>query len=559
MLNLTVKSRLSLAFGALLCISAALGGYSYNRIAALTAQMSDLGSDAMPGLAILGQLNGDIDDCRFAEARAVQAKTKDAAAAAADDWRKAVDKVEADLAIYRPTVNAAEEKAIYDAFVGPWEEYKKIAQGILVLTGQENSEEAAALSAGRSWAVFKTASDMIAKDLDYNIASGRQSVEEGEATANFAKRSILVILVIAIALVVGLALKATRSIMQPIATLVHAVGDISQGRIGQQIPETDRKDEFGPLARALDGWRASLIEAEARRKRDADDAAARDRRAQAIESLTSGFDRTVSGVLNTVADAATQLNGTAQALSATAEQTNRQATTVAAASEEASASVETVAAAAEELSSSIREIGRQVEQSSRITKSASEEAGRTNETVRGLAESSAKIGEVVNLINDIASQTNLLALNATIEAARAGDAGKGFAVVANEVKNLANQTGRATDEISAQIGAVQSATRDAVTAIGGIVRRIEEIDQIAAAIASAVEEQSAATAEIARNVQQAATGTQQVSANIGGVTQASTETGAAAGQVLSSARSMSKQASELREVVGTFLQGVRAA
>jgi methyl-accepting chemotaxis protein len=190
---------------------------------------------------------------------------------------------------------------------------------------------------------------------------------------------------------------------------------------------------------------------------------------------------------------------------------------------------------------------------------AAEEACRITETVKGLAESSARITDVIELINRIAGQTNLLALNATIEAARAGDAGKGFTVVANEVKNLANQTAKATHEIETQIGGVQAATDQAVAAIGTIVKRVEEINHVAAAIASAVEEQHAATAEIARNVQQAATGTQEVSDNIGEVTEAAAGTGAASEQVLSSARSLSRETVQLRDMVGQFLQGVRAA
>jgi len=283
----------------------------------------------------------------------------------------------------------------------------------------------------------------------------------------------------------------------------------------------------------------------------------REARSKAMQSLTSAFDRAVTQGMDTVAVASTGLESTAQSMAANADRTSHQASGLAAATEQASASVQSVASAAEELSASIKEISRQVEQSSAISRTASEEANRTNATVQGLAQSSTRIGEVVKLINDIASQTNLLALNATIEAARAGDAGKGFAVVANEVKSLANQTARATDEISAQIGAVQAATREAVSAIAGIVGRIGEINQIAGAIASAVEAQSAATAEIARNVQQAATGTGQVSANIGAVTLAAAETGSAAADVLTSARALSRQAADLKGVVGTFLNDVR--
>ncbi|CCG39632.1 Putative methyl-accepting chemotaxis protein (fragment) [Magnetospirillum molischianum DSM 120] len=282
----------------------------------------------------------------------------------------------------------------------------------------------------------------------------------------------------------------------------------------------------------------------------------REERGRALQAMTREFNRAVTGVLDTVAHAAANMNGVAQTMSANAEQTKRQALTVSAASDEASGSVQTVASAAEELSASISEIARQVQQSGVASRVASEEADHTNGMVRSLADSSAKIGAVVNLINDIASQTNLLALNATIEAARAGDAGKGFAVVANEVKHLATQTARATDEIGGLIGSVQAKTKEAVAAIASIVARIDDINQISAAIASAVEEQSAATAEIARNIQHAASGTRQVTSTIGGVSQAAAETGQAAEQVLASARSLVDESVALRGVVTRFLNQV---
>ena len=559
MSTLSIKQRLLLAFGLMLLTVLALGGFAVNRVGALTDHLTELGTDVMPGMAVLGQLNGDIDDCRFAETRATRAKDPEAVAKAAQDWHQALSKTEDDLAIYRPTVNTPEEKAIYDQFVTPWEEYKTVAPQVLALAGQGKMDEAAALSDGRSWDLFNAASDIVAKDLDYNVTTGKQSADEALDTATFANRSIMVTIAVATALVLGLSLAAIRAVLGPIASLVSAVDGISQDRIEQEVPHITRQDEFGPLARALEGWRVSLIE----RKRLDDDAEAarqsRERRAQRIEALTERFNSAVSTMLSGVTGASEQMRDTAQAMSANAEQTSRQATSVAAASEEATTNIETVASAAEELSSSIREIGRQVEQSTRISRTASEEAERTDGTVKGLAEKSARIGEVVKLINDIASQTNLLALNATIEAARAGEAGKGFAVVAGEVKSLANQTAKATEEIGAQVAAVQTATGEAVSAIAGIVGRIREIGEIAAAIAAAVEEQQAATAEIARNVAQAAAGSQGVAGTIAGVTRAAGETGAAAGQVLDSAQQMAGQAEGLRAEVTRFIGEVRTA
>ena len=285
----------------------------------------------------------------------------------------------------------------------------------------------------------------------------------------------------------------------------------------------------------------------------------REARQKVLTDLIAAFDKTSTSALAATTEASGQLEVTAQTMTATAEETSRQSTAVAAASEEASSNVQTVATAAEELSASIAEISRQVTQAATAAGKAVDDAKRTDDTVRGLAAAAQKIGDVVQLINDIASQTNLLALNATIEAARAGEAGKGFAVVASEVKSLANQTAKATEEIATQINAMQSVTSDAVTAIQGIGGRITEINEIATSIASAVEEQGAATQEIARNVQQAAAGTQEVSSNITGVTQAAGETGQGAAQVLEASRTVARQADELKAQIGDFLDKVKAA
>jgi methyl-accepting chemotaxis protein len=363
-----------------------------------------------------------------------------------------------------------------------------------------------------------------------------------------------------VGLVIGLiaAFVISRSIALPIKATTHAMGVMTQGDLTIDIPASNHADEIGEMAKALAIFKDGLLDARRMAAAQETDRAAKEQRAHAVEAMTKTFDDQVSAMLDIVAGALTDLEQTAKTMAMTSQETSSQATTVAAATEQASASVSTVATAAEELSASIREIGRQVELSSRTSRTASEEAAKTSEIVRSLADSSAKIGDVVKLINDIASQTNLLALNATIEAARAGEAGKGFAVVASEVKNLASQTAKATEEIGAQIGAVQSSTEHAVTAIGEIVMRIGELNQIATAIASAVEEQSAATGEIARNVQQAALGTREIAQTIIGVTQAASETGAAAGQVLESTQSLGRETNDLKNAVGGFLAGVRS-
>jgi methyl-accepting chemotaxis protein len=282
-------------------------------------------------------------------------------------------------------------------------------------------------------------------------------------------------------------------------------------------------------------------------------------RGQRLDALLKDFETKTADLVGIVASAATELEATARAMTATTDETTQQATNVTAAVEAASVNVQTVASAAEELSASIGEISRQVAQSAEIADRAVQDANRTDAIVKTLAEGAQKIGDVVGLISTIAGQTNLLALNATIEAARAGEAGKGFAVVASEVKSLANQTAKATEDISRQIAQIQVATKEAVTAIEGITETIGEVSRIAASIAAAVEEQGAATQEIARNIHEAATGTQQVSGNIVRVRQGATDTGAAASQVLSAAGDLSGQAERLSGDVQRFVTEVKAA
>ncbi|MBE0531034.1 MAG: methyl-accepting chemotaxis protein [Rhodospirillales bacterium] len=364
------------------------------------------------------------------------------------------------------------------------------------------------------------------------------------------------------ALVLGilLAFFIGRSVSQPIREMMAAMKLLAAGNLDVAVPALERHDEIGEMAGTVQVFKENAnekvrleSEQEAKERR-----AEQDKRA-AMNKMADQFEASVGEVVARVSSAATEMQSSSEAMSATAEETTRQASAVAAASEQASANVETVASASEELSSSIAEISRQVTQASQIAAAAVSEAEQTNVKVQGLAQAANKIGEVVALITDIAEQTNLLALNATIEAARAGDAGKGFAVVASEVKNLANQTAKATDEIGAQIAGIQSATQEAVAAIDSITKTISKINEVNSGVASAVEEQGAATQEIARNVEQAAAGTQEVSSNIGGVSQAANETGAAAGQINRAAGELSQQSETLRTEVNRFLASVRTA
>jgi methyl-accepting chemotaxis protein len=387
------------------------------------------------------------------------------------------------------------------------------------------------------------------------------------------------------ALVLGLlfAFLIARSIVKPVKGLTAGMKELAAGNFGVVLPGLDRKDEVGEMARAVETFKIKAadkarLEAEERQaeeamraaeKRNVAEREAAERaevearlaaeRKTAMHRLADAFEAAVGGIVETVSQASNELEAAAGTLTTTAETTQQLSTTVASASEQASANVQSVASSTEELTSSVNEISRQVAQSTSIADQAVKQAQATDARINALSHAATRIGDVVKLITAIAEQTNLLALNATIEAARAGAAGKGFAVVAQEVKALASQTAKATDEIAGQIAGMQNETMAAVSAIKEIGDTISHISEITATIAAAVEEQGAATGEIARNVSEAAKGTSEVAGTIGQVNHGAAETGTASSQVLASARQLAGESSRLKLEVDKFLATVRAA
>ncbi len=403
----------------------------------------------------------------------------------------------------------------------------------------------------------------IAVPVDFALTDSRWTLilvvprGEIEADAVALRNFALTLAAIAALLGVAVALLVGSILARPIVGMTETMKRIAAGDTDVAIAGADRQSEIGAMAQALTYFQSTVRERrleQARREQDLQDKAADKER---VERLVAEFQVGVGAVTSAISKLSQGMEKSSAAMQTAATTTDRQSANVSSAAHNASANVQVVAAAAEELSASVHEIGRRVKESSDITRQAVAEATTAQDLVRGLDKAAQTVGDVVEMISAVARQTNLLALNATIEAARAGDAGKGFAVVASEVKNLANQTAKATEDIQTQIAGIQSSTKSSVGAIEKIFKRIGDLEQISSSIATAIEEQAMATTEIARNAAQASNGTQDVSGNIEGVAAAARETGAVATDVSAAARDLAAQADVLRRDVDTFLRGVR--
>ncbi|MFV3128772.1 methyl-accepting chemotaxis protein [Niveispirillum sp. KHB5.9] len=557
--NISIRTRVIGAFGVVLALTLLLGLISVSRINSVSDDGLVIGTNALPSVKEVGDIYSSALEIRVNSYQHIISPEKSEMDALEARMQSAIKDLGDSKKNYEALIRSDEERAMYNSMISRWNEYLSLWEKVRELSRQQKSDEAAVMMRQELSPLFLKIQEDTDKIIKFNQDNADGLVAQLQSSAHSSMIIAWSVLALAAILSAAAGWMMITSVVRPVRGMTDTMNRLARHELTVAVEGGNRGDEIGDMARAVQVFKDGLIQADRLAEAQKQEQAAKEARAARINDLIQGFDTQSSAVLRTVSSAATELDATAQSMSAIAEETNRQAAAAAAAAEQTTANVQTVAAAAEEMTASITEINAQVTRSKTISDRAYAEVRQTDGTVAGLAEAAGRIGAVVQLIQDIAGQTNLLALNATIEAARAGEAGKGFAVVASEVKALANQTAKATEEIAAQVTAVQQATDSSVGAIRSIGTTIQSVSEIGTSIAAAMEEQGASTSEISRNVSQAAMGTQEVSANVNQVTEAAAQTGASATQVLGAARELSQQSELLRTQVERFLADIRAA
>ncbi len=557
--TLSIKHRIAGALALLIVCLLVVSGVGLHAVGTLAGDQSRLGKNTLPSVRYAGELRGNVIDARVSVvnhilyAEAARMRTEEEALS------KKTEAVVAAMRHYEPLIDGTKERELFAVFDREWKNYLAAIPAVLEHSRTGRKDLALRENLTNVRPHIKAASEALEKIVALNNDNGEKAVAQGEVTASGAERMMLAIGVVAVVLAASLGTLIVRSISASVRAVLEPMRRLAAGDLAVAIPHQGEPNEIGQIADAVQVFKEASIEARRLAALQAEADAAKMRRAEILDRITRGFEAEAGALTEELAAAATEMEATATSMTEIAAQTNALAVNVSVAAEQTSGNVQQVAGATEEMAASVQEISGQVMHSVGIAAAAIARARETGTIIQDLSDSADRIGAAAGLISGVASQTNLLALNATIEAARAGEAGRGFAVVAAEVKTLAEQTARATQEITARIGAIQSATRGAVEAVQGVSGTIDDMSGIATHIASAIEEQGAATREMARNVQEAARGTRQVTGHIGSVRAGASETGSAATQVLGAARTLAVRSDGLSRAVRSFLDEVRAA
>jgi methyl-accepting chemotaxis protein len=556
--NWSIKRKSALILGLLSGLVLLLGLLSYFLLSSTYSATENLAGNWLPSIKEAGEIRTTVVRMRAAEARVAMSDSPDSYDLGMKTY-STFEKSGLDMVAHykRELVANDDDRQAIDGVAKELETYRAAVAQTAALA-QKNDRLPAEKLYLANQKIYQPVLAAADKVVEVNQKGADASAALARRDYHTAVSVILACAGVSLVLALLSYLVMARTVVAPIGSITATMRILAEDRLDVVIAEAGRGDEIGQMAAALQVFKNNMAEAESLRDQQAAEQERRLTRSRLVDQLVAEFDSSMSQVIRTVSNSSGTLETTARSMSATVDATNGRVTAVSAAAEEASANVQTVAAAAEQLSGSINEIGRRVAESASFAEQATRQADATDSQIAGLSEAAARIGDVVQLINDIASQTNLLALNATIEAARAGDAGKGFAVVAGEVKTLANQTARATDEISAKVVEMQAATAQSVEAVKAIGRTISRIAEISTGIAAAVDQQNAATGEIARNVHQAAQGTAEVSASIVGVARGAAEVGGASHQVLEAAGELTRNAEMLRSQVDGFLSKIKS-
>jgi methyl-accepting chemotaxis protein len=556
--NLSIRMKIISTFVLLFFCATALCLFSYLQLNRVNQAGEAVAGD-LQGVVLLGDMVQLSQKIHALDLLAHFARTDAERAQYRQRMDRAHEAFSAAWSHYAPSVHGPEEQAVAATLKTAWQHFLAVEEEVVALDLADEHDLAATVLFDDLQADTKAFGDAVGAALAYKRADGARAVSRGRESGDSARFWGLAVLagMAGLCAIVGALLAV--GISSPIAAMTRAMLRLAERDMAVEMPHLGRADEIGGMAGAVRVFRDSMIAARELAAQQEAARAARERRAERVETLVLSFEDKIGQMVGSLGRASTALESTARAMNVTARETEARAETVSSAAASANAGTQTVAAAAEELTASIAEIARQLARASAMTTRAVEDADRTDGIVTTLAEGAERIGDVVHLINKIAAQTNLLALNATIEAARAGEVGKGFAVVASEVKGLAQQTGRATEEIGGHIARIQSATTATVAAIQTVSITIKEVSRIAMSIASAVEEQSAATAEIARNVQAVSGNAAGMLDGVAAVGATAQKTEGAACSVLEAAGDVSRQAGNLSQEVVAFIAGVREA